>query len=55
VILREFEQGIEIVAKNMLKSGKPIAEIMEMTGLSEEQIKNLDPVNQHRNQANPNA
>jgi predicted transposase/invertase (TIGR01784 family) len=49
------EQGIEIVAKNMLKSGKPIAEIMEMTGLSEEQIKNLDPVNQHRNQANPNA
>ncbi len=36
-----MEQGIEKVAKNMLKSGKPIEEIMEMTRLSKEQINNL--------------
>ena len=39
---RGVEQGIEKVAKNMLKSRKPIEEIMEMTGLSREQIKNLE-------------
>jgi predicted transposase/invertase (TIGR01784 family) len=40
---RGMEQGIEKVAKNMLKSRKPIEEIIEMTDLSEEQIKNLKP------------
>ncbi len=40
---RGVEQGIEKVAKNMLKSRKSIEEIMEMTGLSREQIKNLEP------------
>jgi hypothetical protein len=41
-----IEQGVQRVAENMLKANKPINEIMEMTGLSEEQIKGflVEPV-----------
>jgi predicted transposase/invertase (TIGR01784 family) len=39
------QEGIEIaihrVAKNMLEKGKPISEIAEMTGLTEEEIRGL--------------
>jgi hypothetical protein len=38
---RGIEQGVQMVAENMLKAKKPINEVMEMTGLSEEQIKGL--------------
>jgi predicted transposase/invertase (TIGR01784 family) len=34
-------EGIKIVAKNMLEKGKPIPEITEMTGLTEEEIRRL--------------
>jgi predicted transposase/invertase (TIGR01784 family) len=36
-----IEEGIERVAKNALKIGKSIPEIIELTGLTEEQIEKL--------------
>ncbi len=36
-----IEQGIEKVAKNALKIGKSISEIMELTGLTKQQIEKL--------------
>lgn len=36
-----IEEGIRIVAKNMLEKGKPINEITEMTGLTEVEIRLL--------------
>lgn len=36
-----IEKGIEIVAKNAKKMGKSIFEIIELTGLTKEQIENL--------------
>lgn len=35
------EEGIEKVAKNAKKMGKSILEIIELTGLTKEQIENL--------------
>ncbi len=37
-----IEQGMEIVAKNMLRKNMDIAIITEVTGLSKEQIKELN-------------
>lgn len=36
-----IEKGIEKVAANALKMGKSMAEIMELTGLTKEQIEKL--------------
>ena len=40
-IIEGIEKGIEKVAANALKMGKSITEIMELTGLSQEQIEKL--------------
>ena len=36
-----MEKGIEKVAQNALKLGKSVSEIMELTGLTKEQIEKL--------------
>ena len=41
-IAKGIEQGIEKVAKNALKIGKSISEIMELTGLTKQQIEKLN-------------
>lgn len=38
---KRMEKGIEKVAKRMLEKGKELDEIMELTGLSKEQIERL--------------
>ena len=40
-IIEGIEKGIEKVAANALKMGKSMAEIMELTGLTREQIEKL--------------
>jgi len=40
-IEKGIEKGIEQIAKNALKLGKPISEIIELTGLTKQQIEKL--------------
>ncbi|MDA3866830.1 MAG: PD-(D/E)XK nuclease family transposase [Salinivirgaceae bacterium] len=40
-IERGIEKGIEQIALNALKLGKPVSEIIELTGLTKEQINRL--------------
>ena len=41
-VIEGIEKGIEKVAKNALKIGKSIPEIMDLTGLTKQQIEKLN-------------
>jgi hypothetical protein len=38
----EKEDGIKLIAKNMLEKGKPIYEIFEMTGLTKRKLSTVE-------------
>ena len=41
-VIEGIEKGIDKVAKNALKIGKSIPEIMDLTGLTKQQIEKLN-------------